>query len=98
MYRPAWRMNQTGVASTGCRRQARRKRLPESVRVCSRESAHGADTALAREWMESRFGQNPRRDGVGHECRHANIVADAGATISQEWTIRAGRFMLDCRV
>ena len=26
MYRPAWRMNQTGVTSTGRRRQARRKR------------------------------------------------------------------------
>jgi hypothetical protein len=31
MYLPAWRMNQTGVASTDCRLQALRKRLAASL-------------------------------------------------------------------
>src|SRR3990172_8805624 len=55
MYRPAWRMNQTGVASTGCRRQALRKRLPDSVSACSEEIAREADKVLEPEWLESQF-------------------------------------------
>jgi len=46
MYRPAWRMNQTGVASTGSRRQAR-KNLSHIVFGSGFEDQRGGINAVA---------------------------------------------------
>src|SRR2546425_8840436 len=49
-------MNQTGVASTGCRRQALMNRVPASVSVHLEERAGETDEILEPERLEPQLG------------------------------------------
>src|SRR5437868_3365848 len=67
MYRPACRMNHTGVASTGCRRQALMNRVAASVSVHLEERTGEADEILEPHGLEAQFGaQLPQlvRNGI----------------------------------
>src|SRR5207253_6727017 len=70
MYRPAWRMNHTGVASTGWRRHALMNRVAASVSVHLDERAREADEILEPHGLEPQLGPQLAkfvRDGVVEE-------------------------------
>src|SRR5881396_463311 len=67
MYRPAWRMNHTGVASTGCSRQALMNRVAASVSVHLEKRAGEADQILQPHRLEAQLGAELAqlvRDGI----------------------------------
>src|SRR5215470_18976431 len=56
MYRPAWRMNHTGVASTGCSRQALMNRVAASVNVHLEQRACEAHEVFEPHRLEAQLG------------------------------------------
>src|SRR5581483_4410881 len=56
MYRPAWRMNHTGVASTGSRRQALMNRVAASVSVHLEGGPGEAHEVLEPHRLEAQLG------------------------------------------
>src|SRR5689334_20684976 len=77
MYRPAWRMNHTGVASTGSRRQALMNRVAAAVSVHLEERTRKAHEVLEPHRLEAQFGAQ-LAELVRHRVVEKIVAGDDG--------------------